>query len=247
MEQFNDDRFFQYPPFNRHHTWRRDYEYEVPVVSSVGNGPKGDPMHFEDLTEEQISQITGPAGTSVQNADISSSGQMTLVLSDGSLILVDGNARGPKGDKGDKGDTQTLEDLTETQLEYIITQTIASGAKGDKGDTGDFSMLTEAQQQIIADYVGSQVANLALDDIWYAISTPVDTDSDNPFTGFTTNIDSAGLHNVQLYISGLCVCPTNFTVTSVDDKLAIELAQPIVHPNTLIWIYANKAHWEPQQ
>ena len=60
---FNDSELYQYPPFNQHcpdPIWNRDSEYIVPVISSVGNGPKGDkgdPLNFDDLTDEQLGKI----------------------------------------------------------------------------------------------------------------------------------------------------------------------------------------------
>lgn len=247
MEQFNDDRYFQYPPFNRHHTWRRDYDYEVPVVSSVGSGPKGDPMRYEDLTDEQLAEITGPAGASVREAAVSDDGELTLILDDDTIVNVDGNVKGPKGDKGDKGDTQTLEDLTDEQLEAIAAQAIAAGAKGDKGDTGDFNQLTQDEQDQIADHVGSQVADLALTDEFFEGETPSTTDEENPVAVIMTNLQAAGLHGMQLFISGLCIPPSQWTTGSdTDGHLTITLLVPIVHPNTTYWIHAIRATWVPQ-
>jgi exopolysaccharide biosynthesis protein len=60
---FNDSDLYQYPPFNQHRAdpiWNRDSDYLVPVVSSVGNGPKGDkgdPLVFDDLTDEQMQKV----------------------------------------------------------------------------------------------------------------------------------------------------------------------------------------------
>lgn len=60
---FNDNDLYQYPPFNQHYPdpiWNRDSEYLIPVISSVGNGPKGDkgdPLNFDDLTDEQLGKI----------------------------------------------------------------------------------------------------------------------------------------------------------------------------------------------
>ena len=60
---FNDAELYKYPPFNPNRTdpiWNRDSDYVVPVVSSVGNGPKGDkgdPLVFDDLTDEQMQKI----------------------------------------------------------------------------------------------------------------------------------------------------------------------------------------------
>lgn len=56
---FNDDDLYQYPPFNQHRPdpiWNRDSEYIIPVVSSVGNGPRGE-VDFSELTPEQIEYI----------------------------------------------------------------------------------------------------------------------------------------------------------------------------------------------
>lgn len=60
---FNDSDFYQYPPFNQHRAdpiWNLDSEYLIPIISSVGNGPKGDkgdPLVFDDLTDEQMQEV----------------------------------------------------------------------------------------------------------------------------------------------------------------------------------------------
>lgn len=46
---------FKFPPYQRTIPWRCDADYEMAVVSPVGSGPKGDkgePLEYDDLTEE---------------------------------------------------------------------------------------------------------------------------------------------------------------------------------------------------
>lgn len=73
MAQFEDKQFYQYPPFNPiipAPVWGKDAEYAVPVVSSVGSGPKGekgDPVKFEDLTDEQKDLVYNEVAKNVVN------------------------------------------------------------------------------------------------------------------------------------------------------------------------------------
>ena len=82
MAIMNDKQFFQYPPFNRQPVWSKDAAYEVPVVSSIGAGPKGEKgesFTYDDLTEEQKQELVD-------------------------ILLNNGAIKGDKGDKGDQGE-----------------------------------------------------------------------------------------------------------------------------------------------
>lgn len=58
--QFNGEEAYVYPPFNNYGAiWDRDYDCFVPVISSVGNGPKGDKGQKGDRGP---TGLTGPAG-----------------------------------------------------------------------------------------------------------------------------------------------------------------------------------------
>lgn len=95
---------FNFPnPIMPGQLWGKDAKYHVPIVSSVGNGPKGEKgesFTYDELTEEQKTDL-------VQTA------------------MANGIVKGDKGDKGDTGDqgpigeTFTFDDLTEQQLETL--------------------------------------------------------------------------------------------------------------------------------
>ena len=63
MSKLNDNQFYPFPPVSPDPyapAWGRDAVYNVPVISPVGNGPKGekgDPTFFKDLTESEKAEI----------------------------------------------------------------------------------------------------------------------------------------------------------------------------------------------
>ena len=63
MSKLNDNQFYPFPPVSPDPyapAWGRDALYNVPVISPVGNGPKGekgDPTFFKDLTESEKAEI----------------------------------------------------------------------------------------------------------------------------------------------------------------------------------------------
>ena len=129
MTWFNDiPKFFT-------HVWKKGDDYVVPVISSVGNGPKGDkgdPFTYSDMTEQEKTDLISFALT-----------------------------HGLKGDKGDKGDDGVSVECHFEGTSFVVTSASGTesidikGEKGDKGDSFEFEDFTDEQIQTLRGEISS--------------------------------------------------------------------------------------------
>lgn len=101
---------------------------DTQITIPKGNkGDKGDPLKYEDLTEEQKAELKGKDGT-MSFEDITEEQRATL--------------------KGEKGDAFTFDDLTEEQKEQL---------RGPKGEPFTFEDFTDEQLEALKGEQGASV------------------------------------------------------------------------------------------
>ena len=118
-------------------SWTNNGGLENPLPKNLRGpqGPKGDPLEFEDLSEEQIENLRGPQGVQGETGKqgstfmphLSSSGVLSWT-NDGGLSNPQAvNIKGPQGEQGPQGKPLTYNDLTPEQIEAL---------RGDQGEPG---------------------------------------------------------------------------------------------------------------
>lgn len=109
------------PEISDHDTWVvGDHDTGKPSRGKQGEqGEKGDPLTFDDLTDEQKAALKGDQGPRGEQGPQGKQGEAGVP--------------GPKGDRGEKGDPLTFDDLTDQQKLALKGE---QGEKGPKGDTG---------------------------------------------------------------------------------------------------------------
>lgn len=101
---------------------------DTQITIPKGNkGDKGEPLKYEDLTEEQKSELKGKDGT-MSFEDLTEEQRATL--------------------KGDKGDAFTFDDLSEEQKEQL---------RGPKGEAFTFEDLTDEQIEALKGEQGASI------------------------------------------------------------------------------------------
>lgn len=147
-EEFDDSQFYLYHP----HNWDFDetaivngYDYKVPVVSCVGNGPtgpKGDTFTYEDLSDEQIRTI----------------GEMAIAAG------AKGDP-GPDGPPGPQGEPLLFTDLTEEELQSIYENI---SYVGSIAKYGTYVTLTDNESSVtipIDDYQPDDILFITIDGV----------------------------------------------------------------------------------
>ena len=234
MSNYNDNMFFVSPPYNRQPIWKPDSDYQVPVVSSIGAGPKGDKGDDFDpttLTEENMEMF------------------INFALAHG--LQGEQGPEGPEGPIGPMGPQyeptheqlitiiQTaMDEASDADLEAIVAEAISQGVTGAdgksayevavdngysgtesqwlatlKGETGDFNNLDQAAQDQVIQYVGSRTLAASLK----KLSSEYVTNGDyvNEITIPIANYTSTDVLIVS--IEGLSLIEgTNYTSTTED-------------------------------
>lgn len=116
---------FHYPPYNRFTPWREDADYRVAVVSPVGNGPKGDPLKYSDLTDDDKLDLA--------------------------RALITSGIK--KGDTGDTG-LSAFEVAQEAGFEGTVEEWLTNPETGIKGAKGDYETMSQAEKEDLANRVG---------------------------------------------------------------------------------------------
>ena len=183
MSNYDDNRFFISPPYNRQPIWKPDSDYQVPVVSSIGAGPKGDKGDDFDpatLTEENMEMFVnfalahglqgpegpegpqgeeGPVGpqwipTDEELIDVVQAAMASAPMADIESIVSAAIEGGAIGKSA--YDVAVDNGFEGTEAEWLAT------LKGDKGDTGDFDQMTTAEQDEVIQYVGARTLAASL-------------------------------------------------------------------------------------
>ena len=224
---------FHHPPFNRFVPWREDSDYRVAVVSSVGQGPKGD------------------KGDSLTINDL---------LAEPEKVRELGEMMSEFGIHGKSAyEVAVLNGYDGTETEWLASLKGEKGNTGDTGRAGTWSDASGAEKQAMMDYIAQRFAYLNLAQIYgrcdispsmaaqngyivdgeYVISTVPLSQFEwrGPNGNIIDNIEEITPCSVELYVTGLHMQHgADFFVQQVpafDNELCLVLDAPITHPVTL--------------
>ena len=211
---------FHHPPFNRFVPWREDSDYRVAVVSSVGQGPKGDKgdsLTINDLLAEP--EKVRELGEMMAEFGLHGKSAYEVAVSKG----YDG-----------------------TETEWLASLKGDKGETGETGRAGNWSDASGTEKQAIMDYIAQQFAYLNFEQIvgrWktepdttYPVSTiPLeDFEFWDPTGSSIQNIENITPSSVEVYMSDLHLLRgadySIIPVSEFDDKLCLVLDVPIDHP-----------------
>ena len=264
MSQFNDEQFFMYPPFNRDHTWHKDYDYEIPVISSVGNGPKGDMFTWDDMTDDQKNDLVDTA--LAQHPDLKGDpgdSAYDVAGGDGVWGSVENWLASLKGDTGDSAYELAGGDP--------VWEDVSLWLASLKGDKGDWDTMDPEDRDAILQAMASTYGAINVSEETYVIVTGENISETNAieYIDISSVANSWDIFNdvIRINVDGLELvrgqAKSTYTyanrtlylgeqeqeatlfdyrlirtnnVTTSQTFTAIQLHEPIVHPDVTIKI-----------